>query len=108
MARSEWALFHLLERNEETGLSIDNDFFNTADCAGYNRRFACHCFEVDDAKRLVNRWATEHGGVRIKFYDRIPIQHFCDPDDVRSLSCRALHGRFHFAGALRRIARAAA
>ena len=46
--------------------------------------------------------------MRIKFYDRIPIKHFCDPDDVRALFCRALNGVFHFPGDLRRIGRAGA
>ena len=106
MERFERALFHLLERNQETRFSVHDDFFDTADCAGYNRGFACHCFEIDDAEGLVNRWAAKYCRVRIKFGNRIPIDHLCDPDNVGALFHCALDGVFHFLPDLRRIGRA--
>ncbi len=106
MARFEWALFHLLKRNQETGFSIDNDFFNSADCAGYNRCLACHRFEIDNAEGLVNRWAAKHGRVRIKFGNCIPIDHLCDPDNVGAFLHCGLDGVFHFLRDLRCIGRA--
>ena len=54
IGRFERALFHLLERNEETGLAIDHDFFDSTDRARDDRGLARHCFEVDDAEWLVD------------------------------------------------------
>src|SRR6266536_1328369 len=59
----ERALFPLLERNQKSGFSVDNYFFDAADRTRYHRRFTGHRFQINDAKRFVDRWTTKHGRV---------------------------------------------
>ena len=46
--------------------------------------------------------------MRVKFSDRVSIDHLCDPNDVGAFFCYALDAVFHFLGDLRRIGRAGA
>src|SRR5215469_5240665 len=61
--RHEWALLHLLQRNEKTRFSVNDYFLNAANGACDNGSFACHRFQINYSKRLVNRRTAEHGGV---------------------------------------------
>src|SRR5215471_19436236 len=58
----EWAFIHLLERDEKTSFTINNNLFNSAHAAGYNSSFACHCFKINDPEWFVDGRANEDRG----------------------------------------------
>src|SRR6266581_4614897 len=55
-----------VEINQVTRLALDDDFRYSTDARRHDWRLTSHCLQDHEAKRLVNRWANEHGGVRVK------------------------------------------
>ena len=104
----EWAFVHLLQRNEKTSFTVNNDFFDSADGARYNSSFAGHRFKIDDAEWFVDGWANEHSRVRVKFAGRLLIDHFINPDDSVAIRFRTFHCGFHFLCHARRVWRGGA
>src|SRR5437899_658297 len=92
----ERTFVHLLQRNETTSFTVNNDLFDSTDGAGYNRSFAGHRFKINDAEWLVDGRANEHRRVRVKFAGRLLIDHFVDPDDSAPLCFCTFYGRSHF------------
>ena len=95
----------MFEWNQESGLAIDNDFFDSANGTGNHRGFARHCLKIDNAERFVNGRANKHRCVRVKFAGRRLIHHFIDPDDSRPLRFCGFHCGFHFFRHLGRVRR---
>jgi hypothetical protein len=54
ICRLKWALLHLFEWNQESGVAIYNDLFDAAHGACHNGSLASHRFKVDDAEWFVD------------------------------------------------------
>src|SRR5205085_10677165 len=78
--RFKRALFHLRERNEKTGLAIYYDFLDSPNLARNHSGLAGHGFEINDAKRFVDRWTTEDCRMRVELNHTRFIEHLVDPD----------------------------
>ena len=70
--------------HEQAGQPVGDDLGDAADRAGDDRRLAGHRLEVDDAQRLVDRRADEHGGVREQLGQLVARQHLAHPHDARA------------------------
>jgi hypothetical protein len=88
--------FHLRERNEKTGFVIYYDFLDSANLARHHRGFARHGFEINDAKRFVNRWTAENCRMRVELNHARFIEHLVDPDYAVARAPRLLNRLFHF------------
>ena len=65
----------LLDRHQPAGLAVDDDLGDAAGRRGDDRQLAGHRLEVDDAERLVDRRADEHGGAAQHRDDLVARQH---------------------------------
>ena len=108
MKRLERTFLHLRNRHKKTGFTLYHDFLNPPDFAGDNGRFTRHRFQVNDAKRFVDRRTTENSGVRIKLDHTSFIEHLIDPNDAVAGTPCLFHRGLHFPGNFRRIGRAGA
>src|SRR4029077_12129823 len=102
------SFFYEIDRNQKSGFAIDYDFLDSADCARDDRRFASHCFEVDDAEWFVNRRTAKDRRVRIQLDHGRPIEHFFDPKNVLPFLLRSGDRFLHFLTNLWRVGRACA
>src|SRR6266480_7442413 len=102
------ALFHLRERNEKTGLAIYYHFLDSPNLARNNRSFTRHGFEINDAKRFIDRGATENRRMRVKLNHARFTEHLVDPDYAIARAPRLLNRALHFLSNFRRIGRARA
>src|SRR5208282_883691 len=59
------------------------DLFDASGGAGDDGRAAGHSFKVDDAKGLVDRWATEDAAIAVELDGLLFGDHLLDPDDAR-------------------------
>src|SRR3954447_16271613 len=73
--------------DEKTGLIWNNDLGDPADCRSNYRRLAGHCFEIDDAERLVDRWTAEYSSMRVELDHIRPRHHLTYPDYSLPLCC---------------------
>ena len=80
-----------LQRHQVAGHAMIDHLGDPAHVAGNDRRFAGHGFDVDQAERLVDRRADEHGGVAQQLDDLDPRQHLLDPHDPASLLFEPAH-----------------
>ena len=93
----------LLERYQEAGDAIDDDFLDAPDGTRHDGRSTGHGFEIDDPERFVDGRATEDRGVRIQF-DRLLLgDHLLNPDHVvetfmANVPDRGFHLREHLPG----------
>src|SRR5438552_1362254 len=72
----------VLDRHEEPGLAVHDDFDDPARRGGDDRGLAGHRLEVDDPERLVDRRAREHRRVA-EDLDHLRLgQHLLDPEDA--------------------------
>lgn len=83
--RFEGTFSHLLQRDEITGLPMDDDLLDSAHGAGYDRGLAGHGFQVNDAKRLVNRRTAKDSRVGVQLIDGRLVDHLLNPDHAGSL-----------------------
>src|SRR5207249_6397472 len=104
--RFKRALFHLRERNEKSGLPIYYDFLNSPNLARNHRGFAGHGFEINNAKRFVDRWTTENCRMGVELNHARFIEHLIDPDYAVPRAPRLLNRALHFSSDLRRVGRA--
>src|SRR5438128_12021124 len=102
------ALFHLRKRNEKTVLAVYYNFLDSPNLARNNRSFTRHGFEINDAKRFIDRWTTENRRVRVKLNDARFIEHLVDPDYAIARAPCLLPRALHFLSAFQRVARARA
>src|SRR6266566_920050 len=102
------ALFHLRERNEKTGLAIYYHFLDSPNLARNNGGFTRHGFEINDAKRFVDRWTTENCRMRVELNHTRFVEHLVDPDYAIARAPRLLNRSFHFSSDFRRVAGACA
>src|SRR6266566_5775004 len=100
------ALFHLREQNEKTGLAIYYHFLDAPNLARNNRSFTSHGFEINDAKRFINRWTTENRRVRVKLNHARLTEHLVNPDYAVARAPRLLNRALHFLSNFRRVGRA--
>src|SRR5580698_2421691 len=78
----------LIEGHEISRFSVDYNFFDAAGRAGNNRRLAGHRFEINDAKWLIYRRATEYPSIAVQL-DRFRLsQHLLNPNDARMIASR--------------------
>src|SRR4029077_6466485 len=111
LSRVNWfkrALFHLRERNEKTGLAIYYDFLDSPNLARNHCGFAGHGFEINDAKRFVDRWTTENCRMRVELNHARFVEHLVDPDYAVARAPRLLNRSFHFSSDFRRVGGACA
>jgi hypothetical protein len=73
----------LIEGHQVAGLAVHHDLLDAARGAGHDGCLAGHGFQVDDAERLIDRWAAKHSRVAVEL-DRSPLgEHLVDPDQSR-------------------------
>jgi hypothetical protein len=98
----------LIERNQVTCFSVNHDLFNASCGAGEHWGAARHRLEVDDAKGLVDRWATEDAGIAVKLYCLLFRDHLFNPNDTRMSAPSILDLLSQLCGNFWRIRRASA
>ena len=67
--------------NEKAGFAGNDDLWDAANSRGDHRGLASHRFEIDDAKRLINRRSAEHRSVAVELDDIRPRDHVAHPND---------------------------
>src|SRR5207237_5951659 len=96
------------ERNEKTGLAIYYHFLDSPHFARNNSGFTRHGFEIDDAKRFIDRRTAENRRMRVKLNHARFIEHLVDPDYAVARAARLLNRALHFSSDFRRVGRARA
>src|SRR5215471_3318613 len=85
----------LIERNQVTCFSIDDDLFNTSCSTGDHWGTARHRLEIDDAEGLVDRGAAEDTRMAVQLYCLLLGDHLFDPDNIGVLAACLLDLLLH-------------
>lgn len=97
------AVVDLLEGDEQAGLAVLHDLRDAAHGGGDDGGAARHRLEVDDAQRLVDRGAGEHGGGREDLHHLVARDHPLDHDDALAGASQLGDQLVHFVRQLRGV-----